>query len=251
MGPTHAELARTLLRGRLPGLLYVEGSMEPLPLRHATDCTGAPLALARDGDRLALALQRRDRGGSPLAVLRVEDVPPLDGAPSLGRARILGRLIRIEDADVPHAVLEFADSNPIEDLFDVGTAATLYRIEPDRVHLEHRQRGGGLLEMDEYIAADPDPLHDVERELLVDLADHHAAQVAPHFRRLLAEAGLACRAPRAVRLDRYGFVVDTGCPAADPRDRWVRLNFPRQVRDRDDLAHLLHPLLFHCGQQAA
>ena len=57
------------------------------------------------------------------------------------------------------------------------------------------------------------------------------------------------RAPRAVRLDRYGFTLDVGRPEADTsRSRWVRLSFPRPLRDRHELAHLLHPVLFHGGQ---
>ena len=44
-----------------------------------------------------------------------------------------------------------------------------------------------------------------------------------------------------VWLDRYGFLVRIG-------DRLARLAFTRAVKDRHDLAHLLHPVLCHrCG----
>jgi hypothetical protein len=48
--------------------------------------------------------------------------------------------------------------------------------------------------------------------------------------------------PEVVRLDRYGLLVRVG-------DRLARLAFPRAVRDRHDLAHLLHPVLCRtCGR---
>jgi hypothetical protein len=118
----------------------------------------------------------------------------------------------------------------------------MYAIEVERVQL---QRGVTRheLELDDYVAADPDPLHQDEGELLADLADHHGAQLTPFLRTTLARGGVACgEFPVAVRLDRHGLVVRTG-----PEARWVRLDFSRPVTDRHDLAHLLHPVLFpHC-----
>jgi hypothetical protein len=60
--------------------------------------------------------------------------------------------------------------------------------------------------------------------------------MAAYVRRRLGPAAAGGVEPRVVRLDRYGLVVSLG-------DRVARLAFPRPVRDRDDLAALLHPVL--------
>jgi hypothetical protein len=98
----------------------------------------------------------------------------------------------------------------------------------------------------EYAAAVPDPLHEIEREVLVDLADHHGTEIAAFLRRQLAESGYeppADAPPRMVRLDRYGFVIDVDDGGAGYR---ARLAFPRAVANLRDLARLLHPVL--CGR---
>lgn len=230
MTPSHAEVARTLAHGRLPGRLRIGRATEPATLPHATDRSGRPLILASDRTVPGPA--------GPQVVLSVEDVPPVVDAPSLGCARIGGRLRRLPPAEQRAAVDDFAAANPDPGLLDVGRGASLFAVDVTRVRLDHRG-GGHEVDPAEFAAAIPDPLHELERDLLRDLADHHAAQVEGYFRFLLAVAGVgACPSPpRAVRLDRYGFVVATGAPG------WVRLNFHRPVHCRHELAQLLHPVL--------
>jgi hypothetical protein len=244
MGPSAAEVTRTLLRGRLRGSLRVNGLPEPEPVSHATDCAGLPMILVRQGGRLDTVLDT----SAPRIVLRVEDVPPLDTGPSLGAATIEGRPRALAGPHADEAVLEFAEANPVPDLFDVGgqgeQQATLYLLEPDRVRLG---RAGVVIDLDlaDYMAVDPDPLHEYERDLLLDLVDHHRAELERYFRRQLDAARVDWRtAPRAVRLDRYGFTLDVGLPE-HARPRWVRLAFARPVNNRRELANLLHPVLFH------
>jgi hypothetical protein len=101
--------------------------------------------------------------------------------------------------------------------------------------------GAAPVDLDEYQAADPDPLYGQETELLADLNQQHGAQLRPYLAGRLAAAGLPGTTPRAVRLDRYGMLVA-------PYPRWraepVRVSFARPVRDRADLARLLHPVLY-------
>jgi hypothetical protein len=242
MRPSRAEVARTLARGRLPGLLQLDGLPEPAPVRHATDPTGRPLLLVRDDDDLDAALLACDR---PAVRLSVQDVPPVERAPSLGRVRIDGRARRLPAGEAAAAVQDFAEGNPIADLFDVGRGTSMWLVNVDRVRLDNPLTTVDI-EPAWYAAASPDPLHELERDLLADLADHHAPQIDSYFRCLLALTGNPCRtAPRAVRLDRYGFIVDIGGPDSEPApEHWVRLSFPRPVHCRHDLAHLLHPVLF-------
>jgi hypothetical protein len=230
MKPSPAEIARTLTRGRLPGRLQPAGHAAPLALAHATDRTGRPLILLPGGDQV-------EAGAG--ATLTVVDVPPLPQAPSLGRVRVEGRVHRLADEDAAAAVHVFAEANPVAGLLDVGRGASLCRIDVTRVRLD---RGPTMVDVDlaGYAAAEPDPLHELERDLLADLAGHHRAQIESYLRCLLALTGRPARIPpRPLRLDRYGFLVDIGEP-----DRWVRLSFHRPVHCRHDLAHLLHPVLF-------
>lgn len=237
--PSPAERARTLLRGRLPGLLFLDDVTVPLPVRHGTDREGRPLLLVPAAGGLREALRARGPVG-PGGVLRVDDVPPTADAPSLGQARASGRLHPVPEDASAAAALEFADANPLPSLLGVGTDAVLYRLHVSGVHLVTEQ-GGGPLNAAEYAAAEPDPLHEAERDLLLDLADHHRDELEPWFRTALASAGIEAEHPRAVRLDRYGFTADTGRPGR----RWVRLDFARPLDTVEQLAELLHPVLFH------
>ena len=101
--------------------------------------------------------------------------------------------------------------------------------------------GAAPVDLDEYLAADPDPLYGDETELLADLNQQHGAQLGPYLAGRLAAAGLPGTSPRAVRLDRYGMLV---APYPGWRADPVRVSFARPVRDRADLARLLHPVLY-------
>ena len=104
------------------------------------------------------------------------------------------------------------------------------------------ERNGVLVDIDpeDYALAGPDPLRAIEFDLIADLADHHVAEMTAYVRRHLGPAAkqAAGNDIAVVRLDRYGFMVRLG-------ERLARLAFPRVVKDRHDLAHLLHPVLCH------
>lgn len=106
-------------------------------------------------------------------------------------ARVDGRIHRLTAAQAATAADEFAAANPTTDLLDVGRTASLYAITVDRVRI-HMSRSIREVPVTDYLAAEPDPLHDVEQDLLRDLADHHAPQVENYFRFLLAISGIAC-----------------------------------------------------------
>ncbi|WP_112134075.1 DUF2470 domain-containing protein [Glycomyces dulcitolivorans] len=249
MRPSAAETARTLARGRLPGLVRFDDGVAVTGVQHATDRRGRPLLLAPAGEELATRLQGRE---APRVSLSVDDVPPRLGAPSLGRVRVVGDLLPVPEDDVREAVLEYAQSIPDPDLFDVGEGVAILRLAPDRVTLN---RGGttDLVDLTAYAAAEPDPLQECEEDLLADLSDHHTAQLEGYLCRLLGEAtAFADGPPQVMRLDRYGFVVDLGERSGElGRGRWVRLEFARAVKSQHDLAHLMHPILCarnHCGE---
>ena len=240
MRPSPAEIARTLVVGRLAGTVQVACRPGPLTVDHATDGAGRPLLLTRVGSAVAESLRPRDEADDLAVVLSVADVAPMNGAPSLGRAYLSGWVLPLTGTEARAAACEFAAVNPIEQLLDLGRGYVLHRVEPAEVRLE---RAGAtiVVGLDDYLAADPDPLHDVERDLLADLADHHGPEVDAFVASVLAERSDLDTPPgpaRVVRIDRYGMLV------AWSGGQLVRMEFTRAVRGTAELAELLHPVLF-------
>ncbi|BFU45970.1 DUF2470 domain-containing protein [Krasilnikovia sp. MM14-A1004] len=239
MHPSPAEVARTIVAGHLPATAHVSGHPGALPVRHVTDARGNVLLLSPRDGALAAALHPADGTDDTAMVLDVKDVPPIAGAPSLGRVWVVGWARALAGAEARAAALDYADTDATGDLLDVGGAQMLHRMEVAEIRHE---RHGALheLDSDEYAEAAPDPLRAIEFDLLADLADHHVAQVAAYANRSLGAAAQPGDEPRVVRLDRYGLVVRAGA-------RLARLPFPAPVADRHELAHLLHPVLCrHC-----
>ncbi|MEH1099329.1 DUF2470 domain-containing protein [Micromonospora sp. CPCC 205561] len=240
MRPSPAEVVRTLVSGRLPGLAHVAHRPGPHQIRHVTDPDGRVLLLVPVVSDLAAALRPADGEAEIALVLDVLDLPPAAGAPSLGRAWVSGWAARLEGAEERRAALDFAAVEPTGDLLDVGTRFRLHRFEVVEARWE---RGDSVRRIDPeaYAEAEPDPLHPVEAELLADLTEHHAAEVAGYLRRQLGlAAGAPDTAPRVVRIDRYGLLVSHGRPGARRR---VRLAFPHPLAGRAELTRLLHPLV--------
>ncbi|GAB2950698.1 DUF2470 domain-containing protein [Micromonospora polyrhachis] len=243
--PSPAEIARTLSAGRLAGTAYIACRPGPHPVRHVVDRHGRVLLLVSVTSDLAMALWPAVGAEDVAMVLDVRDLPPGAGAPSLGRVWLSGWASVLDGQEARQAALDFFDVDPSGDLLDVGRGFALYRFEVAEVRLEQADRTINV-DPEEYASAEPDPLHQIERELLADLADHHGPAISAFVRDRLGNlAGAADGLPaQVVRLDRYGFVVTVG--PADARLQ-ARLSFPRPVRDRADLARLLHLVL--CGHR--
>jgi len=237
MQPTHAEVARTIAAGHLPATAHIACRPGPLPVRHVTDAQGRVLLLSPADGALAAALRPAPDTDDTALVLDIPDMPPVAGAPSLGRVWVAGWAARLDGDEARQAALDYADTDPAPDLLDVGSAQVIHRMHVAEVRYE---RNSVLVDVDpdEYAEAAPDPLHAMEFDLIADLADHHVTEMAAYVRRQLGPAAHPDDEPRVVRLDRYGFVVRLGA-------RLARLSFPRPVTDRHDLAHLLHPVLCH------
>ena len=237
MQPSPAEVARTLAAGHLPAAAHVACRPGPFPVRHVTDDHGRILLLSPRDGALATALDPADGTDDTAMVLDIADVPPMAGSPALGRVWVSGWARRLDGDEARAAALDYAAIDASGDLLDVGAGQVLHRMDVAEVRYE---RHGVLLDIDtdEYAAADPDPLHRIEFDLIADLADHHEAEMVAYVRRQLGPAARPGEEPRVVRLDRYGFLVRLD-------GRLARLAFPRPVTDRHDLAHLLHPVLCH------
>jgi hypothetical protein len=240
MQPTHAEVARTLAAGHLPASAHIACRQGPFPVRHVTDSHGRILLLSPRDGALTAALRPIDDNDDTALVLDIPDVPPVAGAPSLGRVWVAGWAAALTGDEARQAALDYADIDASSDLLDVGDSQVLHRMTVAEVRYE----GDGALfdvDPDEFAAASPDPLRAIEFDLIADLTDHHVAEMTAYVQRRLGPAAADNDEPSVVRLDRYGLVVRLG-------KRLARLAFPRAVGDRHELAHLLHPVLCHrCG----
>jgi hypothetical protein len=237
MQPSPAEVARTLAAGHLPAVAHVACRPGPHPVRHVADDHGRLLLLSPAGGALSTALRPPDGADDIAMVLDIADVPPMAGSPSLGRVWVSGWAKRLDGSAAREAALEYAAVDASGDLLDVGHGQELHRMEVAEVRYERHHT---LIDVDpdEYAEATPDPLRQVEFDLIADLSDHHETEMGAYVRRRLGPAAQPAGEPRVVRLDRYGFLVRLD-------DRLARLAFPRPVTDRHDLAHLLHPVLCH------
>ncbi|MBQ1027607.1 DUF2470 domain-containing protein [Micromonospora sp. C95] len=238
MRPSPAEIVRTLVAGRLPGLVHLACRPGLHHARHATDPEGRVLLLVPVVSDLAAALGDQDRAVA--VVLDVLDLPPAAGAPSLGRALVSGWARRLAGDEARAAAVDFARVEPTGDLLDVGTRLRLFRFEVAEARW-HRAGELRRVDLQAYAEAEPDPLHPVEAGLLAQLGEEHAARLTDYLRRQLGlSAGPADHAPRIERIDRYGMLVTFGRPGARRR---ARLAFGRRLADPAELTRLLHPVL--------
>ncbi|WP_306214580.1 DUF2470 domain-containing protein [Actinoplanes sp. RD1] len=237
MQPTHAEVARTIAAGHLPATAHIACRPGPYPVRHVTDAQGRVLLLSPRDGALATALRPGPDTDDTALVLDIPDVPPVAGAPSLGRVWVAGWAVQLDGDEARQAALDYADTDPATDLLDVGDSQVIHRMDVAEVRYERNEVLRDV-DPDDYAAATPDPLRAIEFDLIADLADHHVTEMSDYVRRQLGKNARPGDDPRVVRLDRYGFLVRLG-------DRLARLSFPRPVADRHDLAHLLHPILCH------
>jgi hypothetical protein len=237
MQPTHAEVARTLAAGHLPGVAHIACRPGPLPVRHVTDAHGRVLLLSPRDGAFAAALRPMAGADDAAMVLDIADVPPMAGAPTLGRVWISGWAVLLEGDEARAAALDYAGIDASGDLLDVGEGQVLHRMQVAEVRYERDEQLHDV-DIDEYAAATPDPLCRIEFDLIADLADRHLTEISAYVRKHLGKAAQPVAEPRVVRMDRYGFLVRLD-------DRLARMAFARPVTGRHDLAHLLHPVLCH------
>lgn len=230
-GPSPAEIARTMASGRLLGVVHLPRHPSRLRVRHATGPDGFPLLLTSTTGELASALRPAFGHADTPMVLSVDDLPPVAGAPCNGRLWMSGWVSALAGEQARAAAIRYAEVNPCSDLLDVNAGYTLYQLQVAEVRLAN----GPLLtevDLDDYLAADPDPLHWEEPDLLAELA----ADNGRRLRRLVGSLAGTDPPPgaRAVRLDRFGVVLTV--PHRQPSR--LRVAFPCPVRDRGELAQL-------------
>ncbi|WP_329130109.1 hypothetical protein OG552_05790 [Streptomyces sp. NBC_01476] len=229
--PTAAERARTLVEGNpslaltIPGLgVSPEDPMTPMtPLRHSVGPDGDLFLLVPRHAPAARAVL--DAGDEEVtAVLEITDVAPVAVPHRIrGRAWIAGWL-----TPVPCGAFE--------------AGAQLLRLEPGEITVDDLW-GAGLVEPDEFAAAEADPLRGCEAEVLQHLAAAHQEEVGL-LCGLIASPDGGC-GPRAaaaavpLALDRFGlrvrFTADDGVFDA-------RFDFPEPAGGLEDAQRSMRAL---------
>jgi hypothetical protein len=195
--PPAAERARTIAARPAASLYAVGPGICQLWGAATTDAGDVLLVVPTDGV-VTTALRNSPLGDVP-ARLTVTDRTPFPLAhPVRGLVRLTGWVGPVPEYDVTRLVLEFADANACDRLFDVGLSATLLRLEPAEVQVEDAA-GTTDVEPDDFRAARPDAVSRAENDLV---AEHCEAlvQLASRVQRRVGRHDHV----RLLGLDRFG-----------------------------------------------
>jgi hypothetical protein len=236
--PTVAERARTVA-GRPAAAVCAAGIDGSRVLGHATTADGQVLLVVpTDGD--VCTAVRSGADGDLAALLMVTDHAPVPlREPVRAQAWLSGWLTPVREADQKAALLAFAEVAPVGALLDVGRAATLLRLDLAEVVLGEC---GTVTEVtpEDYLAATPDPLAEVEAHLLQHLDAAHPEELAL----LRARVPAACREDgdvvRPLGVDRCGFRLRI---EQQRGHRDVRVPFAEPITTPDELGPAVHRLM--------
>jgi hypothetical protein len=236
--PTVAERARTVA-GRPAAAVCAAGIDGSRVLGHATTAAGQVLLVVpTDGD--VCSAVRRSADGDLAALLMVTDHAPVRlREPVRAQVWLSGWLTPVGSADVRAATLAFADVAPVGALLDVGRGNSLLRLDLAEVVLGEC---GTVTELtpEDYLAATPDPLADVEAQALKHLDEAHPEELALLRSRVpgswLAEEDVV----RPLGLDRCGFRL-----RIEHQDghRDLRVPFAEPITCTDELGPAVHQLM--------
>jgi hypothetical protein len=236
--PTVAERARTVA-GRPAAAICAAGIDGSRVLGHATTADGQVLVVVpTDGD-VATAV-RHSADGDLAALLMVTDHAPVPlREPVRAQAWLSGWLTPVRGADERAAALAFAEVAPVGALLDVGSGAILLRLDLAEVVLGEC---GTVTEVtpEDYRAAAPDPLAEIEALALQHLDDDHPEELAMLRAwvpgKWLGDGDVV----RPLGLDRCGFRLRIE-RSGGHRD--VRVPFAQPITSADELGPAVHRLL--------
>jgi len=236
--PTAAERARTAA-GRPAAAVCAAGIDGSRVLGHATTGDGEVLLVVTAEGRVATAV-RHCADGDLAALLLVTDHAPVPLREQV-RAQVWlsGWLTEVPGADRRAAALAFADVAPVGALLDLGRGATLLRLDLAEVVLGEC---GTVTEVtpEDYRAAIPDPLAEVEAQALRHLDDAHPDELALLRSRVPGRWLTDGDVVRPLGLDRCGFRLRIE-QRAGHRD--VRVPFARPIGSTAELAAAVDQLM--------
>jgi len=236
--PTLAERARTVAT-RSGAAVCAAGIDGSRMLAHATTAGGQVLVVVpTDGD-VATAV-RGSADGDLAALLLVTDHAPVElRDPVRAQVWLSGWLTPLLPGDLQAATLAFADVAPVGALLDVGHGATMLRLDLAEVVLGECGTVSELAPED-YLAAAPDPLAEVEAQALQHLDEAHPEELALLCSRVPAAWLSHGDVVRPLGLDRWGFRlrIEGGSGHRD-----VRVPFAEPVAAAEELAGAINRLM--------
>lgn len=253
--PSPAERARTIARGHAPATLTLPDGSRAEIAAHAADADGRPLLLARTGGPVARALDAWPDADLPSA-LEIVDIAPVplpdrvrgrvwmtgwtSGVPAEDRPTALARLIAT--TDMPGLSATAAPTPAAGEPTASGAAHgepewRVLRMDLAEIDLTDLW-GTADVDVDDYLAARPDPLAPEEDALMRHLDAAHRRELGTLCARVDALTG-AC-APRALAVDRYGLWLRV---RLDDRPVNARFPFPHPVPDARALQWAYRALL--------
>jgi putative heme iron utilization protein len=244
--PSHAERCRTLVAcARSATLCTIAREPAGFPygslVAFASDAAGAPLLLL---STMAEHRQNLD-ARSEASVLVAEPHGPTEDPLALGRLTLLGRCTRVESGAVSGVRSAFLALHPRAAGYVDYTDFAFYRLAVEAI----RYIGGfgrmSWVGVDEYRAAEPDPLVDAAASIRSHMNDDHAEAMTV-CARTLAGVGDAVSATMTA-VDRYGFemrVETSTAPCA------ARLAFDAPATTSEDVRREVITLVKRARTQA-
>jgi len=237
--PTHAERCRTLVRqARSATLSTIARDPEGFPygslVTVAIDAVGRPLLLLS-----TLAEHTRNlHAQSAASVLLTEPLDAHDQPLAVGRVTILGCCQLVPDDEKVAVRATFLAQQPGSSYYVDFKDFAFYRLEPSSL----RYVGGfgrmSWVTVEDYCAAEPDPLADSAAGILAHMNDDHGEAVLSYARELASVTDATSATMTAV--DRYGFELATLTPGGP---RAVRLAFDAPVSTSDEVRRAMVTLV--------
>ncbi len=236
--PTIAERARTVA-ARPGAAVRAAGLDRCRVLAHAVTAAGDVLLVVPTDGEVATAVRHAPDGDLAALVMATDHAPVRLRDPVRAQVWLSGWLAPVEAGEERAAAVAFADVAPVGDLLDVGRGATLLRMDLAEVALGE---GGAVAELtpEAFLAADPDPLVEVEAAVLQHMDAEHRAELALLRSRIPAALLGASDVVRPLGLDRCGLRLRIEQPRGH---RDVRVPFAAPISDAEQLATAVHRLL--------
>ncbi|MGY1858256.1 DUF2470 domain-containing protein [Modestobacter sp. SYSU DS0290] len=237
--PSAAERARTVA-ARPAAAVCAAGIDGSRVLAHAVTADGRVLLVVPTGGEVCTAVTHCADGDLAALLLVTDHAPVPLRDPVRAQVWLSGWLTALAGEEAHEAALAFAEVVPAAALLDVGAGATLLALELAEVVLGE---SGAVLEIDpeDFLAAEPDPLVEVEEHALHHLDVAHPEELAMLRSRIPVTWLGRGDVVRPLGLDRWGFRLRIERSRGCCRD--VRIPFAQPVSSAEDLAAAVHRLM--------
>jgi putative heme iron utilization protein len=206
---------------------------------YALDQSGQPIFLIS-----TLAMHTRNLEADPRASLFVTESTASEDPLAAGRVTVMGNAGRVPSADIGDARAAYLAWHPNASNWVDFEDFSFWRLTVQDIYWVGGFGAMDWLPVRDYATAQPDPLADVEADIIEHMnRDHQDALVA--FARVLAHE--EAEEAKMVSVDRLGFRLRVKSPAGL---RSCRIAFPRDVTSAQACRQVLIEMLRECKSQS-